>query len=113
LHPVGTSYKVISPLFAAGWTWIAHDGRKRKTIIIDNVGLYNYFGLPDANRKWQHHFKGREDVEYASCKGQERDNLRDHDYEFDENRFHEDDEEMQIVRGASFNKNYCCPLKLK
>lgn len=79
---------------------------KGKIIIIDNVGLYNYFGLPDANRKWQHHFKGREDVEHASCKGQERDNSRDYDYEFDENRFHEDDEEIQIVRGASFKKNH-------
>ena len=35
---------------------------KEKTIIIDNVGLYNYFGLPDANRMWLHHFKGHEDV---------------------------------------------------
>lgn len=29
---------------------------KEKTIILDNVGLYNYFGLPDADRKWQYHF---------------------------------------------------------
>ena len=38
---------------------------KEKTIIIDNVGLYNYFGLPDANRKWQYHFKGHDDVEHS------------------------------------------------
>lgn len=33
---------------------------KDKTIILDNVGLYNYFGLPDANRHWHHHFIGNE-----------------------------------------------------
>ena len=31
---------------------------KERTIILDNVGLYNYFGLPDANRDWQYYFKG-------------------------------------------------------
>lgn len=36
---------------------------KEKTIILDNVGLYNYFGLPDANRHWQYHFRGLDDVE--------------------------------------------------
>ena len=33
---------------------------KEKTIILDNVGLYNYFGLPDTNRQWQRHFIGKE-----------------------------------------------------
>ncbi len=78
---------------------------KERTIIIDNVGLYNYFGLPDANRKWQHHFIGREYAENVSCKGQEKDKLKDYNYEFDESRLHEYDEEMQIVRGASLYKN--------
>ncbi len=34
---------------------------KEKTIFLDNVGLYNRFGLPSANRKWQMHFEGKED----------------------------------------------------
>lgn len=34
---------------------------KEKTIFLDNVGLYNRFGLPSANRKWQMHFEGEED----------------------------------------------------
>lgn len=29
-----------------------------KCVILDNVGLYSTFGLPDANRQWQHHFEG-------------------------------------------------------
>ena len=74
---------------------------KEKTIIIDNVGLYNYFGLPDANRKWQYHFKGHDDVEHSSSRRKDTLALRDEDYEFDESRLVEDDEEMMIVRGAS------------
>lgn len=31
---------------------------KGKTIFLDNVGLYNKFGLPSANRQWQKHFNG-------------------------------------------------------
>lgn len=74
---------------------------KEKTIIIDNVGLYNYFGLPDANRKWQYHFKGHDDVEHSSSRGTDTFALRDEDHEFDENRLAEEDKEMMIVRGAS------------
>ena len=74
---------------------------KEKTIIIDNVGLYNYFGLPDANRKWQYHFQGHDDVKHSSSRKKETLALRDEEYEFDESRLAEDDEEMMIVRGAS------------
>lgn len=31
---------------------------KSEAIIIDNVGSYNKFGLPSANRKWRYHFEG-------------------------------------------------------
>ena len=74
---------------------------KEKTIIIDNVGLYNYFGLPDANRKWQYHFQGHDDVEHSSSRRKDTLALRDEEYEFDESRLAEDDEEMMVVRGAS------------
>lgn len=38
---------------------------KDKVIFLDNVGLYNRFGLPSANRKWQSHFEGNNnDDEY-------------------------------------------------
>ncbi len=72
---------------------------KGNTIIIDNVGLYNYFGLPDANRKWQYHFKGRDDVD--SEKPKSTGTREESDYVFDESKFDEDDEKMMIVRGAS------------
>lgn len=70
---------------------------KEKTIIIDNVGLYNYFGLPDANRKWQHHFRGNDDFKEI-----QRDNYEkgEDDIELVENNYNEDDEEMMIVRGS-------------
>lgn len=78
---------------------------KEKTIIIDNVGLYNYFGLPDANRKWQHHFKGHEEVEHISNREKGKVSSIDSDYIFDESKLNEDNEEMQVVRGASFQDN--------
>lgn len=31
---------------------------KVKSLILDNVGLYNRFGTPMANRHWRHHFLG-------------------------------------------------------
>jgi superfamily II DNA or RNA helicase len=68
---------------------------KEKTIFIDNVGLYNYFGLPDANRKWQHHFQGQEvPDEIAYEKGG---NLG---CDIPEKCYDEDDETMMIVRGC-------------
>lgn len=36
---------------------------KEKTIFLDNIGLYNRFGLPSANRQWQYHFEGKEDYD--------------------------------------------------
>ncbi len=36
---------------------------KGKTIFLDNVGLYNIFGLPSSNRQWQYHFEGKEDYD--------------------------------------------------
>jgi superfamily II DNA or RNA helicase len=35
-----------------------HD-EKEKVIFLDNVGLFNRFGLPSANRKWQFYFEGK------------------------------------------------------
>ena len=70
-------------------------GGKEKTIFIDNVGLYNYFGLPDANRKWQHHFQGRdvtEEMKYES-RGMEPADIHERTYD-------EDDEPMMVVRGV-------------
>ena len=42
---------------------------KEKVIFLDNVGLYNRFGLPSANRKWRMHFEGQEVTE-IELKGQ-------------------------------------------
>jgi superfamily II DNA or RNA helicase len=75
---------------------------KEKTIILDNVGLYNYFGLPDANRMWQYHFKGHDvpDGGYTSCMGENGFGLRD----YTGPSLDEDNEEMTIVRGERTHK---------
>ena len=41
---------------------------KQKVIFLDNVGLYNRFGLPSARRMWRKHFEGQ-DVDENELKG--------------------------------------------
>jgi len=36
---------------------------KEKVIILDNVGQYNKFGFPSANRNWMMYFKGKDEIE--------------------------------------------------
>ena len=36
---------------------------KQNCVILDNVGMYSRFGLPDARRYWNHHFVGHDVVE--------------------------------------------------
>ena len=74
---------------------------KEKTIILDNVGLYNYFGLPDTNRMWQYHFNGHDDVKHDEHDTYDRETSQSVDFEFDESKFNEDDEQMLVVRGAN------------
>lgn len=70
---------------------------KDKAIILDNVGLYNYFGLPDARRRWRMHFKGRADVE-AESRLKRSTSSGNGDFILDESKFEEDNEKMLIVR---------------
>lgn len=75
-----------------------HKG-KDNTIILDNVGLYNYFGLPDANRKWQNHFRGLDSVEKQPK--QESLPRKVMDIEFDESKLEEEDEQMMLVKSSA------------
>lgn len=36
---------------------------KHNCVILDNVGMYSRFGLPDARRHWKYHFEGKDVVE--------------------------------------------------
>lgn len=67
---------------------------KTKTVILDNVGLYNRFGLPEANRKWKHHFQGKEvpEEDYFAKKTIRKGRQRIVDIS-------EEDAEMILVRG--------------
>lgn len=75
---------------------------KDKTIILDNVGLYNYFGLPDANRKWQFHFKGSDGFEPYSKGNSTICGINNADFSFDESRLEEDSEPMLRVHGTQY-----------
>ena len=42
---------------------------KQECIILDNVGMYSRFGLPDARRHWKYHFLGHDVEEEEPRKG--------------------------------------------
>lgn len=71
---------------------------KDKGLILDNVGLYNRFGTPMANRRWHYHFIGHESDTsvYNDGSGITRDIL------FEERvpDYSEGDEQMTIVEHA-------------
>lgn len=71
---------------------------KNKCVIIDNVGLYNYFGLPDAERNWLNYFQGKDDVASEPSRNMNQGSVVTP--RADDARFEEDDEEMVVVREA-------------
>ena len=73
---------------------------KEATVILDNVGLYNRFGTPMANRHWRYHFLGSDEEEgYNDGSGISRDILMDGDSSYCPD-YSEDDEEMIVVEHA-------------
>lgn len=69
---------------------------KAKCIILDNVGMYSRFGLPDANRHWMAHFNGQEVDESP-----ERSNTMIHNTFTSEGpNLSEGDEDMLLVQEA-------------
>jgi superfamily II DNA or RNA helicase len=67
---------------------------KSKCIILDNVGMYSRFGLPDANRHWMAHFRGQ-DVDESPKKGN---GFGMGNGYYDEPDLSEGDEEMLIIQ---------------
>ena len=70
--------------------------RKNEAIIIDNVGLYNRFGIPSANRQWKRHFEGKASAkeEQKKLKAQQAANHRTQD-------FNEGDENLELIYSCS------------
>jgi superfamily II DNA or RNA helicase len=72
---------------------------KERSIILDNVGLYNRFGTPMANRRWRYHFDGHDGGEgFNDGTGIRRD-VAIVEREFNPD-YSEDDEEMLVVEHA-------------
>lgn len=70
--------------------------RKNEAIIIDNVGLYNRFGIPSANRQWKRHFEGKASAkeEQKKLKAQQAANHRTQDFD-------EGDENLELIYSCS------------
>ena len=73
----------------------------KKCIILDNVGMYSRFGLPDEERDWESFFYG-EEIETTSTKGYSRNNgsLR----EYVETDLSEGNEEMILIQDLEIPK---------
>lgn len=67
---------------------------KEKVTILDNVGMYNYFGLPNAERRWEKHFRGDTDFEDKQLIKHQNKFTWSSSYERDYNEL---DEEMIII----------------
>lgn len=73
----------------------------KKCIILDNVGMYSRFGLPDEERDWESFFYG-EEKEAPSTKGYSRNNgsLR----EYEETDLSEGNEDMILIQDLEVPK---------
>lgn len=67
---------------------------KTKCIILDNVGMYSRFGLPDANRHWMAHFRGQE-VDESPKRGK---GFGWGEYNYEEPDLSEGDEDMLLIQ---------------
>lgn len=76
--------------------------RKEKGVILDNVGLYNRFGTPMANRRWHYHFIGHETdtTVYNDGTGLTKDIV----FEDREPDYTEGDEQMVVVEHTEGGK---------
>lgn len=72
---------------------------KSNVIFIDNVGLYNKFGIPSSQRKWRHHFDGYNHIPRTEEKNAEK--LR----WIEEKNFSEGNEEMMEIFSINTNKD--------
>lgn len=77
---------------------------KDHSVVLDNVGLYNRFGTPMANRHWRSHFIGS-DVEesYNDGSGLKRDIIFEND-ESEEKEYDEGSEQMTLVEHTAGGK---------
>lgn len=75
---------------------------KSRCIILDNVGMYSRFGLPDANRHWMAHFLGR-DIDESPKRGSARGWS---EFDYDEPDLSEGDEDMLLIQESENNKDF-------
>lgn len=81
-----------------------HDD-KEAVVILDNVGIYNRFGLPSDIRKWKHHFDGKDCIEESKEFIKRNESLGIN------KDIIEGDEEMQLIFSSDQEeKSYVDPL---
>lgn len=73
----------------------------KRCVILDNVGMYSLFGLPDEDRDWNSFFYGNE-IEHATPKAYSRNSgyLR----EYQEMDLGEGDEEMVLIKDFDYQQ---------
>ncbi len=77
----------------------------KECIILDNVGLYNRFGLPDRTRDWKRYFEGVEEVEISpTLPSYDKDIEEVEDTPSDIPPINEGEEEMVLIKGKRSGK---------
>lgn len=74
------------------------NGNKR-CVILDNVGMYNHFGLPDTDHPWEDYFIGRTVIPPPQKKYSEKELLEENCRERD---LSEGNEKMLLIQNLSF-----------
>ena len=68
-------------------------------IILDNVGMYNHFGLPDTDHPWEDYFSGRTVIQPPTKRDSEKVSIEDNSRERD---LSEGNEKMLLIQNLSY-----------
>lgn len=77
---------------------------KEKVIFLDNVGLYNRFGLPSAKRQWAHHYVGKSANEYGKEYAEDKDREPSFSLKKRLSDLSEGNEEIHLIETTGLNE---------
>jgi superfamily II DNA or RNA helicase len=77
---------------------------KEKVIYLDNVGLYNSFGLPSAKRQWGRHFVGIKATDYGLQYAKEIDEAPPFEFNRKDPDLSEGCEEVSLIESTGVNE---------
>lgn len=77
---------------------------KEKVIFIDNVGLYNRFGVPSAKRRWGYHFVGKAATDYGRQYAEDMDSYEPFNLHSRNSDLSEGCEKISLIESTGLNE---------